>query len=133
MTGYSVLKEIRGKFHDMSTTIIMSTSLNKKEDVTLMMKQAFRGTLSNLSAFREIGERILRYYEKIDHDRASAAIIACQRYLEEMARAAFKSETPAKEPPLKEPVEKKEERTEEKKEEDQNASDKRRAPDEKKE
>jgi DNA-binding response OmpR family regulator len=133
MTGYSVLKEIRGKFHDMSTTIIMSTSLNKKEDVTLMMKQGIQGYIVKPFSVREIGERILRYYEKIDHDRASAAIIACQRYLEEMARAAFKSETPAKEPPLKEPVEKKEEKAEEKKEEDQNASDKKESAGEKKE
>ncbi|MCE5212485.1 MAG: hypothetical protein LLG40_13150, partial [Deltaproteobacteria bacterium] len=90
---------------------------------------------------REIGERILRYYEKIDHDRASAAIIACQRYLEEMARAAFKSEAPAKEPPLKEPVEKKEEKAEEKKDEvkeeskavNQDTKDKKENADEKKE
>ncbi|PKN06521.1 MAG: hypothetical protein CVU72_04050 [Deltaproteobacteria bacterium HGW-Deltaproteobacteria-7] len=137
MTGYSVLKEIRSKFNDKSTTIIMSTSLNKKDDVTLMMKQGIQGYIVKPFSAREIGDRILKYYEKIDHTRASAALIACRRYLEAMARDAFKPETPVKEPPLKKPVEKKEEKTEgkkeEKKEENQDIKDKEESADEKKE
>lgn len=113
MTGFSVLKEIRGKLNDKSTTIIISTSLSQKDDVTLMMKQGIQGYIVKPFSFREIGGRILKYYEKIDHTRASAALIACQKYLEEMARAAFKSESPAKEPPLKGPTENKEEEVKE--------------------
>jgi len=141
MTGFSVLKEIRGKFNDKSTTIIMSTSLSQKDDVTLMMKQGIQGYIVKPFSFREIGGRILKYYEKIDHTRASAALIACQKYLEEMARAAFKTEAPAKEPPLKEPVEKKEEKAEGRKDEakeeseavNQDTKDKKENADEKKE
>lgn len=129
MTGYSVLKEIRTKFNDKSTTIIMSTSLSKKEDVTLMIEQGIQGYIIKPFNVRDIGGRILKYYRNIDPARSEAALVACQKYLEEMVRAAFKAEAPAKEQPSKEPEEKAAEKKEENKEVNHDTKDKKESTD----
>jgi DNA-binding response OmpR family regulator len=97
MTGYSVLKEIRNTFKDKSTTIIMSTSLSKKEDVTSMMKLGIQGYIVKPFGVREIGGRILKYYEKIDPARAAAAFVFYEKFLEELIRATFKKDEPPEE------------------------------------
>jgi len=95
MTGYSVLKKIRISMKDKSTTIIVSTSLSKKEDVTSMMKLGIQGYIIKPFNIRDIGNRILKYYEKIDSTRAAAALVLHNEFLEELTRAAFKMKAPA--------------------------------------
>ena len=112
MSGYSVLKDIRNKFLDKTTTIIMSTSLSKKEDVTLMLKQGVQGYIIKPFSIRDIGGKILKYFEKIDPVRAADALALLDQHLENLIKAIMQKEYPAKEP-----AKNKETKPEEKKEE----------------
>ena len=96
LTGYSVLKKIRNSFKDKSTTIIMSTSLSKEDDVKSMMKLGIQGYIVKPFNIREIGRRILKYYENIDPARAAAAIVLHDQFLEELTRAAMNMKPPVK-------------------------------------
>lgn len=95
MTGYSVLKEIRNTLKDTSTTIIMSTSLSKKEDVMSMMKLGIQGYIVKPFGVREIGARILAYYKKIDLPRAQSALSRLDKALDEAIHASVKEIAPA--------------------------------------
>ncbi len=95
MTGYSVLKEIRGTLKDTSTAIIMSTSLSKKEDVMSMMKLGIQGYIVKPFGVREIGARILAYYKKIDPPRAASALSMLEGALDEAIHEGFKEDAPA--------------------------------------
>ena len=91
VSGYAVLKKIRQTVGDLLTTIIMSTSLSKKDDVTTMMKQGIQGYIVKPFSIRDIGGRILRYYEKVEPERASAALVLYEKFLQDLVRTALQS------------------------------------------
>jgi putative nucleotidyltransferase with HDIG domain len=64
MTGYSVLKEIRATLGDRSTTIIMATSLSKKDDIQDCVKFGIHGYIVKPFKYKDIGARIMTCYQK---------------------------------------------------------------------
>ncbi len=132
VSGYSVLKDIRTKYHDKTTTIIMSTSLSKKEDVTMMLKQGVQGYIIKPFSVREIGGKILKYFEKIDSVKASEALALYEKHMEEMIREAMQKESPGKKPVENKEVQPEEKKTEDKKAEDKETKEKKESSEEKK-
>ena len=97
MTGYFVLKEIRNTLKDKDTTIIMSTSLSKKDDVTTMMKLGIQGYIIKPFGVWEIGGRILKYYEKAHSQEASGIFSAYEKALENTMKSLLKVNSDKKE------------------------------------
>jgi DNA-binding response OmpR family regulator len=91
MTGYCVLKEIRETTEDKSTTIIMSTSLSEKDDIVSLMKLGIQGYVVKPFSLKEIGGRILKYYEKVDPQKAGAALSIYQKALDEIIKSSLKA------------------------------------------
>jgi DNA-binding response OmpR family regulator len=91
VSGYMVLKEIRQKLQDSSTVIIMSTSLSGKEDVTMFMKMGIQGYILKPFGMKEIGGKILTYYQKVHPKKASAALAVHERIIADLVRNAMKS------------------------------------------
>ena len=73
MTGFQVLKEIRGTFEDKETTIVMATSLSGSEDVLSCMRLGVEGYIIKPFQLQEIGAKILSYYAKKEPERAMKA------------------------------------------------------------
>lgn len=61
MTGYSLLKEIRIKLCDSSTTIIMATSLSGKNDIVDCVRIGIQGYIMKPFKVKEIGGLIMKY------------------------------------------------------------------------
>lgn len=74
MTGYSVLKEIREKNEDNSTTIIMATVLSYEDDIEACINLGIQGYIVKPIKVGEIGEKILKYYRKVNPEKARAAL-----------------------------------------------------------
>ncbi|MFH1075389.1 MAG: response regulator [Pseudomonadota bacterium] len=73
MSGYSILKEIREHNKDWTTTIIMATSINKKEEVVNCAKLGIQGYIVKPFSYKVIGAKILQYYQNTDPVRARTA------------------------------------------------------------
>lgn len=91
-SGYTVLKEIRNVIGDKKTTIIMSTSLSEKDDVTTMMKLGIQGYIIKPFGVRDIGGRILRYLEKVDHQRAEVALLIYEKSMADVMKSLLKTD-----------------------------------------
>ena len=91
VSGYTILKEIRQNLQDSSTVIIMSTSLSGKEDVTTLMKMGIQGYILKPFGMKEIGGKILRYYQKVHPGKATAALAIHERIIADLVRNAMKS------------------------------------------
>ncbi len=79
MNGFAVLKEIREKIGDKSTTIIMQTSMSNKEDIVHCLALGIQGYVVKPFDQRDIVAKILSYYKAVNLERASAASAAMQR------------------------------------------------------
>jgi two-component system, chemotaxis family, chemotaxis protein CheY len=73
MTGYAVLKEIRQRFKDSHTAVIVQTSLNTKEDVMECAKLGIQGYIVKPPDLVTITEKILSCYAKLHPEKAKAA------------------------------------------------------------
>ncbi|MEI6127350.1 MAG: response regulator [Pseudomonadota bacterium] len=73
LTGFSVLKEIRENICDMSTAIIMVTSLAEKETVIQCMHFGIQGYIVKPFEARGLTGKILEYYKKINPEKARSA------------------------------------------------------------
>jgi len=94
-SGYTVLKEIRNVIGDKMTTIIMSTRLSEKDDVTTMMKLGIQGYIIKPFSIRDIGDRILRYLEKVDHRRAASALVIYEKSMAAVIKSLVKTDSVA--------------------------------------
>jgi len=63
-SGYTVLKEIRISAHDKSTTIIMATSMSRKNDVLDCMKLGIQGYIVKPFKFKEIAGKVWEYHHR---------------------------------------------------------------------
>jgi len=70
MTGYSVLKIIRGVMDDQDTIIIMSTSENTIEDVKSCAQYGIQGYILKPFKVKKIEEQILESYVKAHPENA---------------------------------------------------------------
>lgn len=73
MTGFLVLKEIRTHIGDHKTTIIMQTTLSRKDDVMQCVKLGIQGYIVKPFEYKTIARTILKYYESAYPERAKAA------------------------------------------------------------
>ncbi len=80
-TGYASLQEIRHDLADADTTIIMATSLNKKEDIIDCMKFDIQGYLVKPFDQRNIVIDIINGYGKLHPDEAKKAILDYKEFL----------------------------------------------------
>jgi CheY-like chemotaxis protein len=99
MTGYQVLKEIRTDIQDKKTTIVMATSLHGREDILSCMKLGVEGYIVKPLALKEIGTKILGYYEKKEPVRASRADALCREILKHIQTQRVLKNEKAKEGP----------------------------------
>ena len=81
MTGFSVLKEIRGKISDTSTAIIMVTSVAEKEDIAQCMHLGIQGYVVKPFDVRGFTGKILEYYEKINPEKARVAMAELKKQI----------------------------------------------------
>ena len=72
MTGYSFLKEVRQRFKDKGTAIIVQTSLKTKEDVVECAKLGIQGYIVKPPDFDTITQKILECYATLHPERAKA-------------------------------------------------------------
>ncbi len=80
-TGYASLQEIRHDMADADTTIIMATSLNKKEDIIDCMKFGIQGYLVKPFDHKNIVIDILNGYGKLHPGEAEKAILEYKEFL----------------------------------------------------
>lgn len=73
MTGYTMLKEIRGEMADRRTAIIISTSLDAEDEVLDCAKIGIQGYIVKPFDRKRLAEMILNYYSQVDAERANAA------------------------------------------------------------
>lgn len=73
MTGFLVLKEIRTHIGDHKTTIIMQTTLSRKDDVMQCVTLGIQGYIVKPFEYKTIAQTILNYYEAADPERSRAA------------------------------------------------------------
>jgi CheY-like chemotaxis protein len=78
MSGYSVLKIIRGVMDDKDTVIIMSTSENTIDDVKSCAKYGIEGYILKPFKVRKIEDQVLDGYAKKQPERAEE--IRIQKY-----------------------------------------------------
>jgi CheY-like chemotaxis protein len=74
MTGYAVLKTIRQDMRDTTTTIVMATSLSRKDIIVPCLQLGIQGYLVKPFTHREVAGMILRYYQKVNPERAMATL-----------------------------------------------------------
>jgi len=74
MTGFTVLKEIRTNICDSTTTIIMQTTLSKKDDVVECLKLGVQGYIVKPFDYKAVAEMVLKYYAVANPQRAQEAI-----------------------------------------------------------
>jgi len=67
MLGYSVLREVRKIFSDYSTTIIMATSVDSKEDVEFCEKEGIQGYIVKPFNPGTLADIILNCHKKADN------------------------------------------------------------------
>jgi CheY-like chemotaxis protein len=64
MAGYLVLREIRGKRDDKSTTIIMATASTDSQDIRECITLGIQGYIIKPFKLKEIGDTLLRYIQQ---------------------------------------------------------------------
>ncbi len=79
MSGYSVLQEIRQSFKDQSTTVIIQTTLSDKDDVMECVKLGVQGYIIKPPNPDETADKILKYYEKTNPEKAMVAQAELER------------------------------------------------------
>ncbi len=92
-TGYASLQKIRHDLADTGTTIIMATSLNKKEDIIDCMKFGIQGYLIKPFDHRNIVIDILNGYGKLHPGEAEEAILAYKKFLLSQSKETEDSHT----------------------------------------
>jgi len=65
MPGHSVLKEIRKTFRDKSTTIIMSTSVDAKGDISFCEKQGIQGYIIKPFDHKILADKVVEFHNSI--------------------------------------------------------------------
>jgi two-component system, OmpR family, response regulator ResD len=73
MSGYSLLKEIREERKDVTTTVIVASSISDRDTVVDILKLGVQGYCVKPFTHKEIGEKILQSYKKMNPVRAEAA------------------------------------------------------------
>ncbi|MGO9020275.1 MAG: response regulator [Syntrophobacteraceae bacterium] len=73
MSGYSVLQEIRQKQEDTTTTVVVASSLSGRDTVGDVLKLGVQGYLVKPFTHKEIGNKILESFKKMNPERAEAA------------------------------------------------------------
>lgn len=73
MTGYTMLKEIRGKMAERRTAIIIATSCDAEDEVMDCAKIGIQGYIVKPFDLKKLAEMILEYYSQVDAERADAA------------------------------------------------------------
>ena len=71
VSGYTILKEIREKNKDVSTAIVITSSLMSKEDIMDCVKLGIQGYLIKPINFKEISHKVLEYFIKAYPERAT--------------------------------------------------------------
>jgi CheY-like chemotaxis protein len=64
ISGYSVLKEIRGDLENKTIPIIISSSLSKRDDILSCAKFGIQGYFTKPVIWKEIGVRVLDCFQK---------------------------------------------------------------------
>lgn len=75
MSGYALLREIRENREDEETTVIVATSLSDRDTVKDMLRLGIQGYLVKPFSHREVGGRILEYFQEVNPERAKTAIL----------------------------------------------------------
>ncbi len=65
VTGYTVLREIREMDQDLSTTIIMVSSMSYESDIRDCQKFSIQGYIAKPFNYREIGTRIIQCHQDL--------------------------------------------------------------------
>ena len=76
MTGYQVLKEIREEIGDLTTPIIMETSLSEKNDILECLKLGISGYIVKPFNLKEVPGKIIQYVKGAYPAWAEAAAAA---------------------------------------------------------
>jgi two-component system sensor histidine kinase/response regulator len=71
MSGHTVLKEIRKKHRDTSTTIIISSASAERKDIMNCAKQGVQGYLIKPINPKEINQKILLLHKEAHPDKAA--------------------------------------------------------------
>ena len=95
MSGYSLLKEIREERKDEKTTVVVGTSISERDTVVDILKLGVQGYFVKPFTHKEIGQKILDSYKKMNPERADAAFAI----LESESRETPPEETPQEETP----------------------------------
>lgn len=96
VSGFMLLKTIRLKIRDTATTVIISTSLSGKEDVTSLVRLGIQGYIVKPFAMRKIGGQILQYFEKVQPDRARKALTAYDETIATLIKSPADFKNPEK-------------------------------------
>jgi DNA-binding response OmpR family regulator len=75
MSGFEVLKAIRQERQDNSTTIMMASSHSGRSEVTECLRFGIQGYVIKPFTHRDIGSKVLDYYQKVNPERAKAALV----------------------------------------------------------
>jgi len=86
-SGYAILKVIREKEQNTGTAIIMATSLSDRSAVMDCLELGIQGYIVKPFTHKEISQRVLSYYQKVNPDRAASALAL----LDSMKAGAVKS------------------------------------------
>jgi DNA-binding response OmpR family regulator len=99
MSGYLLLKEIRQEKNDQTTTVIVASSISDREAVVDILKLGIQGYLVKPFTHKEISQKILDSYKKMNPERADAAFAALEvEHREKLAaQKAKEAEAKAKE------------------------------------
>ena len=74
MTGYSVLKQIRERYKDTTTIIVMATAISDKEEVMACVKLGIQGYIVKPVKMDTISEKILGYFQKFYPEKGRTAL-----------------------------------------------------------
>lgn len=78
MSGYELLKEIREESKDSTTTVIVASSLSGRETVVDFLRLGIQGYLVKPFTHKEVSQKILECYKKMNPQRAHAALTALE-------------------------------------------------------
>jgi len=73
MNGYETLRIIREEFEDISTVIIMATSIADKKDIMACIRHGIQGYILKPLAWNEIAKKVLQCYRKVNPERVRTA------------------------------------------------------------
>jgi CheY-like chemotaxis protein len=74
MSGYAVIETIRSEKGDTATAIIMASSISNPGAVTEFLKLGIQGYLVKPFTHKDVGVKVLQYYQKSNPERATAAM-----------------------------------------------------------